>query len=260
MVLLAGALCVAFPGYQATAAEAAATIGDVLRPPRPHLLAMVGDGDYFESMRVDEDFVTWLAAQPGPLLTDNSGLAAAAGKPIEFEFQIFQLLGVEGRWSEQPILAAIDRRQFALVADAPARRRAAQPALDTRGSWRPSSCLRSRPGSRGLLAVPTATLTDSRDADQWRGNMVTDRLRRDEITGLDAASTLHFRTRQVSAGASREGGRDTCEAAGGDDRAGSAGGCNGVPGVQLGVAAAYAAQVGAAAPAGDAGARDAARS
>jgi hypothetical protein len=40
----------------------------------------------------------------------------AAGKRIAFEFQIFQLLHVEGRWSEQPILEAIAARRFALVA------------------------------------------------------------------------------------------------------------------------------------------------
>jgi hypothetical protein len=50
------------------------------------------------------------------LLTDNSGLAVAAGKRIEFEFQIFQLLVAEGRWSQQPILDAIAARRFALVA------------------------------------------------------------------------------------------------------------------------------------------------
>jgi hypothetical protein len=115
-VVLAGAMCLAIPGYQATAYEAAAMIGDRLRPPRPLLLSMVGDGDSLTTMRVDAGFVARLAAEPGALLTDNSGLAVAAGKPIEFEFQIFQLLGAEGRWTEQPIVAAVNARQFALVA------------------------------------------------------------------------------------------------------------------------------------------------
>jgi hypothetical protein len=50
------------------------------------------------------------------LLTDNSGLAVAAGKRIEFEFQIFQLLNAEGYWSERPILDAVATRRFSLVA------------------------------------------------------------------------------------------------------------------------------------------------
>jgi hypothetical protein len=40
----------------------------------------------------------------------------AAGKRIEFEFQIFQLLAVEDHWSEQPILDAIAAHRFSLVA------------------------------------------------------------------------------------------------------------------------------------------------
>jgi len=67
-------------------------------------------------LRVDARFVDMVAHEPGELLTDNSGLAVAAGKRIEFEFQIFQLLNAEGRWSEQPILDAVATRRFALVA------------------------------------------------------------------------------------------------------------------------------------------------
>ena len=43
-------------------------------------------------IRVDAAFVNTIAREPGELLTDNSGLAVAAGKPITYEFQIFQLL------------------------------------------------------------------------------------------------------------------------------------------------------------------------
>jgi hypothetical protein len=50
------------------------------------------------------------------VLTDNSGLAVAAGKRIAYEFQIFQLLKVEGYWSDRPILDAIAARRFSLVA------------------------------------------------------------------------------------------------------------------------------------------------
>ena len=39
----------------------------------------------------------------------------AAGKPILYEFQIFQLLHVEGRWAQRPILDAIRERRFDLI-------------------------------------------------------------------------------------------------------------------------------------------------
>jgi hypothetical protein len=65
---------------------------------------------------VDASFVDYLAQQSGDLLTDNSGLAVAADKPVTFEFQIFQLLEAEGHWSEQPILDAVGARRFSLVA------------------------------------------------------------------------------------------------------------------------------------------------
>src|SRR5205823_12496566 len=65
---------------------------------------------------IDARLIEEIARQPGDLLTDNSGLAAAAGKRIEFEFQIFQLLAAEGQWSEKPILDAIAARRFSLVA------------------------------------------------------------------------------------------------------------------------------------------------
>jgi hypothetical protein len=71
-----------------------------------------GDAPY----RVEARLIDEVAHEPGDLLTDNSGLAAAAGKRIEFEFQIFQLLIAEGHWSEQPILDAIAARRFSLVA------------------------------------------------------------------------------------------------------------------------------------------------
>ena len=50
--------------------------------------------------RVESSFVRRVAAEPGELLTDNPGLAVAAGKRITYEFQIFQLLHVEGHWSQ----------------------------------------------------------------------------------------------------------------------------------------------------------------
>jgi hypothetical protein len=113
--VIAGALLIAVPGYQATATELALTAADTLQPASPHYLSLVGDAGA-TPMRIDAAFVDYVARQPGDLLTDNSGLAVAAGKPIEYEFQIFQLLRAEADWSEQPILDAIAARRFSLVA------------------------------------------------------------------------------------------------------------------------------------------------
>jgi hypothetical protein len=114
MVLL-GSLFIAVPGYQASAVEAANNVADFVHPPSPRYVSLVGDG-LTVPLRVDARLLERIAADPGRLLTDNSGLAVAAGKPIEFEFQIFQLLEAEGRWSEQPILDAIAVQRFSLVA------------------------------------------------------------------------------------------------------------------------------------------------
>jgi hypothetical protein len=113
--IAAGALLIAVPGYQALAVEIGDTAVDVLSSGTPHYLSLVGDSGNVP-MRVETSFVEHLAREPGDLLTDNSGLAVAAGKRIQFEFQIFQLLGAEGHWSEQPILDAISEHRFAIVA------------------------------------------------------------------------------------------------------------------------------------------------
>jgi len=115
--VLAGSLFIAIPGYQAGAVEDAANIADLVQSGSAHYLSLVGDGEYNAApLRVDPRFVDMVAHEPGELLTDNSGLAVAAGKRIEFEFQIFQLLNAEGHWAEQPILDAVATRRFALVA------------------------------------------------------------------------------------------------------------------------------------------------
>ena len=115
--VLAGSLFIAIPGYQAGAVEDAANIADLVQSGSAHYLSLVGDGEYNAApLRVDARFVDMVAHEPGELLTDNSGLAVAAGKRIEFEFQIFQLLNAEGHWAEQPILDAVATRRFALVA------------------------------------------------------------------------------------------------------------------------------------------------
>jgi hypothetical protein len=113
-VVIAGALLVALPGYQATATDLVFSFADRLQPPSPRYLSLVGDAGA-TPMRVDASFVDYVAQEPGDLLTDNSGLAVAAGKPIEFEFQIFQLLRGDAHWSEQPVLDAIAAHRFALV-------------------------------------------------------------------------------------------------------------------------------------------------
>jgi hypothetical protein len=113
--VIAGALLIPVPGYQATATEVALSLADTLDPPVADYRSLVGDNG-LAPMRVDASFVDFVAQQPGELLTDNSGLAAAAGKRIEFEFQIFQLLRADDHWSEQPVLDAIAAHRFALVA------------------------------------------------------------------------------------------------------------------------------------------------
>jgi hypothetical protein len=113
--VIAGALLIAVPAYQATATELGDEAFELLRPTSPRYLSLISDVGS-SAFRVDAEFVDFVAREPGELLTDNSGLAVAAGKPIEYEFQIFQLLSAEGYWSEQPILEAIAARRFSLVA------------------------------------------------------------------------------------------------------------------------------------------------
>jgi hypothetical protein len=113
--VVAGALLIAIPGYQASAVEAVATLSEVLQPSTPHYLSLVGDAGS-TPLRIDATFVDQIAREPGDVLTDNSGLAVAAGKRIVFEFQIFQLLIAEGHWTQQPILDAVAAKRFSLVA------------------------------------------------------------------------------------------------------------------------------------------------
>jgi hypothetical protein len=113
-IVAAGALFIALPGYQANAIEASVYVGEVIWPPSPRYLSLVPDGGT-QPLRVETSFVDQIAREAGEVLTDNSGLAVAAGKPIAFEFQIFQLLQAEGRWSEKPILDAVNSRRFTLL-------------------------------------------------------------------------------------------------------------------------------------------------
>jgi hypothetical protein len=113
-LIIAGALLIAVPGYQATSREASDSLHEATTP-APAYLTLVSDVSH-SPFRVETSFVRRIAAEPGELLTDNPGLAVAAGKRISYEFQIFQLLHVEGRWSQAPILDAIGARRFSLVA------------------------------------------------------------------------------------------------------------------------------------------------
>jgi hypothetical protein len=113
--LVVGSLLIAVPGYQATSVEAARALADRFEPPTPRYLSFVADTSPVP-YRVDARFIEFLEQQPGDLLTDNSGLAVAAGKRVMYEFQIFQLLQAEGYWSEQPIVDAVAAHRFSLVA------------------------------------------------------------------------------------------------------------------------------------------------
>ncbi|MDQ6675601.1 MAG: hypothetical protein M3069_33535 [Chloroflexota bacterium] len=114
-MVVGGSLFIAVPAYQAAAVEAGVNLAELLHPSSTQYLSLVGDTGS-TPLRVEAGFVDEIARERGELLTDNSGLAVAAGKPIEFEFQIFQLLNAERQWSEQPILDAVAQRRFSLVA------------------------------------------------------------------------------------------------------------------------------------------------
>jgi hypothetical protein len=114
-LLLAGALLYGVTAYQATARAALDLLKDIVSPQSPAYLSLVSDTGT-APLRVQTSFVDRIAREPGELLTDNPGLAVAAGKPITYEFQFFQLLSVEGRWSDGPIVEAIRARRFPLVA------------------------------------------------------------------------------------------------------------------------------------------------
>ena len=98
-VLLLCSLLVTMPGYQAVVGEAL------------HVLPAGGTG----AIKAQADAAPFVAAQSGAVLTDEPGLAVAAGVPVNFEFRIFQLLADGGLWDERPILEAIESRHFDLV-------------------------------------------------------------------------------------------------------------------------------------------------
>jgi hypothetical protein len=112
---IAGALLIAVPAYQANAVQGAELLAEAARPAGTEYLSLVADRGT-APYRVQARFVADIAREPGDLLTDNSGLAVAAGKRIAYEFQIFQLLNVEGYWSDRPILDAVAAQRFSLVA------------------------------------------------------------------------------------------------------------------------------------------------
>jgi hypothetical protein len=114
-VILVGALLIPMPAYQFGMTDFTENTSTILRPPPVAYVSLVSDSGP-APLRVNTAFIEQLRRQPGELLTDNSGLAVAAGKRIAFEFQIFQLLQVEGRWSDEPIIRSIIARRFALVA------------------------------------------------------------------------------------------------------------------------------------------------
>jgi hypothetical protein len=98
-MMVVASLVVAVPGYQASAHEV-----------RRYLPSGAGG-----VIRAQAELGPMLAAEPGELLTDEPALAIAAGKPVVFEFQIFQLLAMQGLWDERPIIEAIEARRFALA-------------------------------------------------------------------------------------------------------------------------------------------------
>lgn len=113
--VVVGALLTSIPAYQATATAALLTLGDLIAPGPTQYISLISDAGAPATLRVPVSFVEHIAREPGDVLTDNSGLAVAAGKRIVYEFQIFQLLQSEGVWSDEPIQDAIAARRFGLV-------------------------------------------------------------------------------------------------------------------------------------------------
>jgi len=93
--LVLASLLMVTPGYAATVNQAVQT---AMTDPSPPL-----------------EVATWLADQPGEVLTDDPAVAVLAGKPVEFEFIIFTILSAQHVWDEQPILGAISAHRFSLV-------------------------------------------------------------------------------------------------------------------------------------------------
>jgi hypothetical protein len=98
-LLVAGSLLIPIPGYQAVVREA-------LRPSVAATLAGV---------RGQLALAPTVAAEPGELLTDEPALAVTGGKPVAYEFVIFDLLVGQGLWDDRPILDAVEARRFGLV-------------------------------------------------------------------------------------------------------------------------------------------------
>ena len=120
-------LLMGVPAYQATVAQALEL----------HLEGAVGGiGGQLE-------LAPLVAAEPGPVLTDDPGLVILAGKRVEFESVIFTILASQGVWDETPILEAIAARRFGLVVvqeplDAPPR-----PLIAARWTARVRAALRA---------------------------------------------------------------------------------------------------------------------
>jgi hypothetical protein len=98
-LLVAGSLLIPIPGYQAVVREALRSSAAA---------TLVGD-------RGQLALASTVAAEPGEVLTDEPALAVAAGKPVAYEFVIFDLLVGQGLWDDRPILDAVEARRFGLV-------------------------------------------------------------------------------------------------------------------------------------------------
>jgi hypothetical protein len=98
-LLVAGSLLIPIPGYQAVVRETLRSIP-------------AGTAAGMQGQLALEPMV---AAEPGDVLTDEPALAVAVGKPVTYEFVIFDLLVTQGRWNERPILDAVEAQRFGLV-------------------------------------------------------------------------------------------------------------------------------------------------
>jgi hypothetical protein len=96
--LVLASLLTCVPAYQATLKQTVA-------------MDILGPSDDSERQL---EAAALVADEPGPVLTDDPGLALMAGKRVEFE-PIFTLLAIQGLWDEAPILTVIQARHFRLL-------------------------------------------------------------------------------------------------------------------------------------------------
>lgn len=110
-ILSAGVLSMVAARGQAWLARVAVAV--VVIAMLPGILPTVGDIDRTWHGREEEQqavdwAVTQVIASPGPVISEDLGVLALAGKPITYEYVIYSLFQLDGRWSDAGFRAAIE--------------------------------------------------------------------------------------------------------------------------------------------------------